>query len=88
MICESCAVGRHDDCTRGDCDCPGRKEQEAVERRLKAIRSVDERLAGAVYTTLVYGGSQEARTLTDEAGSEVVKQFVQQVIGTLRSMNC
>ena len=88
MICESCKAGQHEKCTRGDCQCPDRREQEAVERRLKAIRFVDERLAGAVYTALFFGGSNEARILTDGAGSEVVKQFVQQIVGTLRSMNC
>lgn len=88
MICDPCKAGRHDDCTFGDCDCPERREQEAVERRLRAIQATDERIAGQVYTTLLYGGSDVARMLTEGAGRDAVRSFVQQVIGTLRSMNC
>jgi hypothetical protein len=88
MICEPCKAGRHDGCTLGDCDCRDRKEQEAVERRLRAIRATDERLAGQVFTTLLYGGSDVALMLTEGAGRDAVCSFVQQVIGTLRSMNC
>lgn len=88
MMCESCKAGQHEKCTLGECDCPRRREDEAVQRRLKAIRLVDERLASAVYTTLFFGGSTEARVLTDGAGSDLVRKFVQQVVGTLRSMNC
>ena len=60
----------------------------SVDRRLKAIRATDERLAASVYTTLLYGGSAEARMLTDGAGRDAVRLFVCQIIGTLRSMNC
>lgn len=88
MVCDACKVGRHDDCTLGGCECPNRKEQESVERRLRAIRATDERLAGQVFTTLLYGGSDVARRLTEGAGRDAVCSFVQQVIGTLRSMNC
>jgi hypothetical protein len=87
MICEPCNAGRHDDCTLGDCDCRDRKEQEAIERWLRAIRATDERLAGQVFTTLIYGGSDVARMLTEGAGRENVCSFVAQVIGTIRSMN-
>jgi hypothetical protein len=88
MICEPCKTGRHEDCTLGDCACPERREQQAVERRLNAIRATDERLANLVYTTLLYGGSAEARILTDGAGRDTVRLFVCQIIGTLRSINC
>ena len=88
MICGPCKVGRHDDCTLGDCDCSERREREAVECRLRAIRATDERLAASVYTTLLYGGSAEAPILTDGAGRDAVRLFVCQIIGTLRSMNC
>jgi hypothetical protein len=88
MICDPCKEGRHDDCKLADCDCPERREQELVERRLRAIRATDERLAGQVYTTLLYGGSDVARMLTEGAGRDAVCSFVQQVIGTLRSMRC
>ena len=88
MICDPCRVGRHGDCTLADCDCPERREQQAVERRLKTIRATDERLATSVYTTLLYGGSAEARMLTEGAGRDAVRLFVCQIIGTLRSMNC
>jgi hypothetical protein len=87
MICEACKAGMHDDCTLGRCECPSRIQQEAVERRLRAIRAVDERLAGQVFTTLLYSGSDVARMLTEGAGRDAVCSFVQQVIGTLRSMN-
>jgi hypothetical protein len=88
MICDPCRAGRHEDCEGTRCDCPDRREREAVERRLKAIRATDQRLATAVYTTLLYGGSAEARMLTDAAGRDAVRLFVCQIIGTLRSMNC
>jgi hypothetical protein len=88
MICEPCKCGRHEDCTLTDCDCQERREQESVEQRLRAIRATDERLATSVYSTLLYGGSAEARMLTDGAGRDAVRLFVCQVIGTLRSMNC
>jgi len=88
MICDACKAGRHDDCTLAGCDCPERRQQEAIERRLRAIRATDERLAGQVFTTLLYGGSDVTRMLTEGAGRDTVCSFVQQVIGTLRSMNC
>jgi len=88
MICDPCKAGRHYDCEGDRCDCPDRKEQQAVERRLRAIRATDERLAGQVYTSLLYGGSDVARMLTEGAGRDAVCSFVTQVIGTLRSMNC
>lgn len=88
MICESCKAGQHDNCTHGDCECPERRQQQAVERYIRATRATDERLARQVYSTLLYSGSDVARMLTEEAGSDVVRLFVQQVIGTLRSMNC
>jgi hypothetical protein len=87
MICAPCKAGRHDDCRPADCDCPERRAQEAVEKRLRAIRATDERLAGHVYTTLLYGGSDVARMLTDGAGRHAVCPFVQQIIATLRSLN-
>jgi hypothetical protein len=88
MICGPCKAGRHEDCTIAGCDCPERQEQEMVERRLRAIRATDERLANQVYTTLLYGGSDVARTLTEEAGRDAVRLFVQQIIGTIKTMNC
>ncbi len=88
MICKPCKAGRHDDCTLVDCDCPDRRQQEAIERLLKVSRATDERIAGQVYTTLLYGGSDVARMLTEGAGRDAVCSFVQQVIRTLRSMNC
>ncbi len=88
MICEPCKAGRHEDCTIAGCDCPERRQQEAVEQRLRAIRATDERLANHVYTTLIFGPSDAARLLTDAAGSDSVRLFVQQVICTLRSMSC
>lgn len=87
-MCEPCKRGRHEDCTLTGCDCQERKEQEAVEQRLRAIGATDERLAGQVYSTLLYGGSDVARMLTDGVGRDSVHLFVQQIIGTLRSMNC
>jgi hypothetical protein len=87
MICDACKVGMHDDCTLGACECPDRKAQEAVEQRLRAIRATDERLAGQVYTTLLYGGSEVTRMLTEGAGRAAVCSMIQQVIGTLRSLN-
>lgn len=87
MICAPCKAGRHDDCTLADCDCPERREQEVVENRLRAIRATDERLAAQVYTTLLYGGSDVARMITDGAGRDAVCSFVQQIIGTLRALN-
>lgn len=88
MVCDACRAGRHDDCTLGGCECPDRKEQEAIERRLRAIRRTDEKLGGHVYTTLLYGRSETARMLTEGAGRDAVCSFVTKVIGTLRSMNC
>lgn len=88
MICEPCKAGRHEDCTIAGCDCPERQEQEMIERRLRAIRNTDQRLANHVYTTLIFGPSDVARLLTDAAGSDSVRLLVQQVIGALRSMNC
>lgn len=87
-MCDPCKAGRHQDCILGDCECSERNEQEALEQRLRAIRSSDERLANSVYTTLLYGGSDVARMLTDGAGRDSVRLFVQQIIGTIKTMNC
>jgi hypothetical protein len=88
MVCAACEAGRHEDCTLGDCDCQERLQQEAVEQRLRAIRATDERLANMVFTTLLHSPSEVARTLTEGAGRNAVRQFVCQVICTLRSLNC
>ena len=88
MICEPCRAGRHEDCTLGNCDCQIRRDEEAVESRLKAIRATDERLANMVFTSLLHSPSEVARTLTDGAGRDAVRQFVHQVICILRSLNC
>lgn len=88
MICEHCKAGRHEDCTIAGCDCPERREQEMIERRLRAIRATDVRLANSVYTTLIFGPSDVARLLTDAAGSDSVRLFAQQILSALRSMNC
>jgi len=88
MICEPCRAGRHEDCTLGECDCQLRRDDEEVEKRLKAIRSADERLANMVFTTVLHSGSEVARILTEGAGRDAVRLLVHQVICTLRSMNC
>jgi hypothetical protein len=88
MICEACRAGRHDDCTLGDCDCQDRKEQETVERRLREIRATDERLATAVFTTLLYGGSDCAREFADHNDGADLCLLTAQIIATFRSMNC
>jgi len=75
MICQACQAGHHQQCTLDDCECPDRREQELVERRLNAIRWVDERVAASVLTTLLYGGSAEARMLTEGAGRDAVCSF-------------
>lgn len=87
-MCKPCSLNQHQNCTLGECDCAERREQEGVERRLRAIRTTDERIATLVFTTLLHGGSAEARMLTDGAGREAVQLFVAQVIGTLRTINC
>ena len=87
MICEPCKAGRHQDCTTADCECQERKEQEAIERRLKAIRATDERLATKVFTTLLYGGSECARQLAEQNGRDALSLFTAQIIATIRAMN-
>jgi hypothetical protein len=88
MICEPCRAGRHQDCTTADCECPERKEQEEIERRLRAIRTTDERLATKVFTALLYGGSDCARQLAEQNGRDAVCLFTTQIIATIRAMNC
>lgn len=88
MICEACRAGRHEDCTFGECDCSERREQEAIEKRLRAIRATDERLATAVFTTLLYGGSACARQLADNNDGDALCLLTAQIIATFKSMNC
>ncbi|MCZ2153412.1 MAG: hypothetical protein LC114_05860 [Bryobacterales bacterium] len=88
MICDPCKTGQHDDCTLGDCDCPERKVQEEVEKRLRAIRGTDERLATKVCSTLLYGGSECARQLAEQNGRDAICLFTAQIIATIRAMNC
>ena len=88
MICKPCRKGKHFSCTGGDCDCPDRKEDEQIERSLEATRQFDERLAETVYSTLIYGGSEVARMLTDKAGKEAVRLFVQQILRTYKAVQC
>lgn len=88
MICEPCKAGRHEDCTLGDCQCEERRQQQDIERRLRAIRATDERLATAVFTTLLYGGSACARQLADHNDGDALCLFTAQIIATFRSMNC
>lgn len=88
MICGPCKAGRHEDCTFGDSNCPERREQEAIEQRLRAIRGTDERLATKVCSTLLYGGSECARQLAEQNGRDTLCLFTAQIIATLRSMNC
>jgi hypothetical protein len=88
MICEACRAGRHDDCAFGECDCPERREQEAVEQQLRNLRTVDQRVSDAIFRTLLYAPSSVARTVNEAVGSETACLFVQQVIGALRSSKC
>ena len=81
MICKPCKEGRHAECESAECDCPRRKEDEAIDRQLRAVRSSDENLAETVYSTLLYGGSDVARMLTDGGGKEAVRLFTQQICG-------
>lgn len=83
----TCKAGRHDDCTLENCECPERREQEEIERRLRAIRSADERLAATVLTTLVYSGSACARQLADQNDKATLCVFTAQIIATLKSMS-
>jgi hypothetical protein len=88
MICEPCKQGRHRDCELGECRCPSRKEDEAVEQSLLAVRRSDSAYAEAVLSTLQYSGSPIARLIIEGAGREQARAFVCEIIATARAINC
>jgi hypothetical protein len=88
MICEPCKRNDHRHCIEGGCDCPRRKEDQQIERSLTATRQSDEGLAEMVYSALLYGGSDVTRMLTDGAGKEAVRLFVEQVLRTFKAVRC
>jgi hypothetical protein len=75
-------------CEEGECECPRRAEDAQMERNLKAAGSADTGLAETVYSTLLYGGSDVARMLTEGAGKDAVRLFVQQIIRTYKAVQC
>ena len=75
-------------CEDGECDCPRRSEDEQMKQNLKAAGTVDSGLSEMVYSTLLYGGSPVARELTEGAGKDTVRLFVQQIIRTYKAIQC
>jgi hypothetical protein len=62
----------------------GEPEDQQIERSLTATRQSDEGLAEMV----LYGGSDVTRMLTDGAGKEAVRLFVEQVLRTFKAVRC
>lgn len=85
MICKACRVGLHQACEQGECEC-GRRDP--VEEIIEASNRLDEALADTVYSALMMAGSEVARMVTDGAGKDAVRQFIQQVLRTHRAIRC
>jgi hypothetical protein len=88
FICLPCRAGRHADCESPECACPKRKEDEVIEQQLRAARFSDENLAETVCITLLNGGSEVARMLTDGAGKDAVRLYTQQILRTYKALQC
>lgn len=57
-------------------------------RIFEANKQADEGLAETIYSSLLYGGSELARMLTEGAGKPAVTLFVQQVLRANRAIKC
>ena len=88
MICKACRKGNHSSCTGGDCDCPDLLEEKQIKQSMTASRQSDAAFAETVYSTLLHGGSDVARMLTDGAGRDNVQLFVQQILRTYKAVQC
>lgn len=73
-------------CEEGDCECPRRAQDQQIDRLVNS--GADEGLAETIYSNLLYGGSPVARMLTDGAGKDNVKVFIQQVLRGYKAIKC
>ena len=86
MICEECRLGNHRMCQEGQCECPRRAESLQIDRMVNS--GADAAIAEMVYSTLLHGGSEVARMLTDGAGRDAVRLFVQQILRMYKAIRC
>jgi len=86
-VCKACQDGRHRECAEGDCDCPSREEEEAIDRSITAFRQGDEELADMILSNLLARSSRVATMIADGAGRDNTKLFVQLVIRSYKSVN-
>ena len=83
MTCEACKTGNHQGCA-GECDC--RRQDDEINRMVGS--KSDAALAGAIYSNVLYSGSEVARLLTDGAGKRAVVVFIQQVLRANKAVQC
>ena len=86
MICEACKSGNHNQCAKGDCECPTFLEEKKVQEELAAVSRADYVLAEAILSNVQYSGSAVAKIIIDGAGRDQSKLFVTQILAGARSM--
>jgi hypothetical protein len=87
MICRPCQENRHQDC-EGPCDCPRKKEEEAIDRELAAVNRQDAAYAETVLSHLQFLGSPLTRLIIDGAGRDQTRMFVAEVISVSKAIRC
>lgn len=87
-MCEPCKNGRHRECESADCDCPTRKEDEAIDRELSAMNRQDGVYAEGVLSNLQYSGSATAKRIIDAVSRDSAVAFVAQVLTTAKALRC
>ena len=86
MICEACKSGNHDQCAKGDCECPTFLEEKKVQEELAAVSRADYAFCEAILSNVQYSGSAVARMIIEGAGREQTKLFINQVLVSSRAM--
>ena len=77
---------------KGVCYETCKSDQPLIEHEPQIDRMVnsgaDAAIAEMVYSTLLHGGSEVARMLTDGAGRDAVRLFVQQILRMYKAIRC